>query len=134
VIAVSFERDAQRRIVSFAANGHSGLAAAGEDVVCAAVSAVLQAAAFSLLMLYPPGVKVRRAKGDLRCCLAAPPAAYPAGQMAEIQAILRHSLLAVMNIALAQPRQVSLQVSGLPDWPGAFKQPDVAQALRDLLA
>ena len=37
------------RLVGFEAKGHSGYAEAGEDIVCAAVSAVMQTAVIGIL-------------------------------------------------------------------------------------
>ena len=44
MLTVTFRRDSRNRLSSVFAKGHAGWADAGEDVVCAAVSAILQAA------------------------------------------------------------------------------------------
>ncbi len=41
---MTFRRDSRNRLSSVFADGHAGWAAHGEDVACAAVSAILQAA------------------------------------------------------------------------------------------
>lgn len=48
MIKIVFDRDAEGRILGFMAEGHAGYADAGEDIVCAAVSAVLQTAVIGL--------------------------------------------------------------------------------------
>jgi uncharacterized protein YsxB (DUF464 family) len=44
MVTVTFRRDSRNRLSSVFAEGHAGWAEAGEDVVCAAASAILQAA------------------------------------------------------------------------------------------
>jgi uncharacterized protein YsxB (DUF464 family) len=44
VVTVTFRRDSRNRLSSVFAEGHAGWADPGEDVVCAAASAILQAA------------------------------------------------------------------------------------------
>ena len=44
MIEVRIRRDSRERLSSFLANGHAGKADWGEDVVCAAVATLLQAA------------------------------------------------------------------------------------------
>lgn len=48
MLEVTFYRDSRQRPSSFVARGHAEFAEHGEDVVCAAVSAVLQAARLGL--------------------------------------------------------------------------------------
>jgi uncharacterized protein YsxB (DUF464 family) len=44
VVEVRIREDSRKRLSSFSAGGHAGWADSGSDVVCAAVSALLQAA------------------------------------------------------------------------------------------
>jgi hypothetical protein len=44
LVRVTIRRDSRARLSSFFASGHAGWADAGQDVVCAAVSTLLQAA------------------------------------------------------------------------------------------
>lgn len=48
MVEVVFHRDSRGRLSSFFAGGHAEFADKGEDVVCAAVSAILQAARLGL--------------------------------------------------------------------------------------
>jgi uncharacterized protein len=48
VLEVTFYRDARDRLTGLTAFGHADFAEHGEDVVCAAVSAILQAVALGL--------------------------------------------------------------------------------------
>jgi len=48
VLAVTLYRDARNRVAAFAAKGHAGFAERGHDIVCAGVSAILQAARLGL--------------------------------------------------------------------------------------
>ena len=47
-------------IVSITADGHSGYGVAGEDIVCASVSSIIQTAALGLLKIAGIGVKITR--------------------------------------------------------------------------
>jgi len=44
MVTVTFRRDSRNRLSSIFAKGHAGWAEAGHDIVCAAASAILQAA------------------------------------------------------------------------------------------
>jgi hypothetical protein len=44
MVTVTFRRDSRNRLSSVFAEGHAGWADAGDDIVCAAASAILQAA------------------------------------------------------------------------------------------
>jgi hypothetical protein len=48
VLAVTFYRDSRNRLSSFFASGHAGFDDYGSDIVCAAVSGILQAARLGL--------------------------------------------------------------------------------------
>lgn len=48
MLDVTFYEDGRKRLSSFAATGHAAFAEYGEDIVCAAVSAILQAARLGL--------------------------------------------------------------------------------------
>jgi uncharacterized protein len=48
MLEVTFYRDSQNRLSRIHAHGHAGAADRGEDIVCAAASAVLQAARLGL--------------------------------------------------------------------------------------
>jgi uncharacterized protein YsxB (DUF464 family) len=48
MLRVKFHRDAAGRLSGFSARGHADFAEHGQDIVCAAVSAILQAARLGL--------------------------------------------------------------------------------------
>jgi uncharacterized protein YsxB (DUF464 family) len=48
MLDVIFYRDSRNRLSSFSASGHAEFAEHGEDIVCAAISAILQAARLGL--------------------------------------------------------------------------------------
>lgn len=49
MVEVRIREDSRKRLSSFSAEGHAGWAESGSDVVCAAVSALLQAAWLGLI-------------------------------------------------------------------------------------
>ncbi|HEX3551556.1 MAG TPA: ribosomal-processing cysteine protease Prp [Candidatus Elarobacter sp.] len=94
MLEVRFRRDSRNRLSSVVSRGHADAADHGEDVVCAAVSALLQAAWAGLTDV--AGVKVhgRRLPGDFS--MTWPEAAR---DRADVDAIVRTAELAVEQIA-----------------------------------
>ncbi len=66
MVEVRLRRDSRERLSSFFAAGHAGWADAGDDVVCAAVSALLQAAWLGLAEVTGIAVEGKREGGLLR--------------------------------------------------------------------
>ncbi|GAC1308199.1 MAG: ribosomal-processing cysteine protease Prp [Vulcanimicrobiaceae bacterium] len=94
-------KDSRERLSSFFASGHAGWAESGEDVVCAAVSAILQAAWLGLAEVARVAVTAGRAEGRLE--LAWPEASrLDAG----VGAIVGTAALAVERIAAQYPNHV----------------------------
>ena len=100
-VEVRFRRDSRQRLSSVVSSGHAEQGKHGEDVVCAAVSALLQAAWAGLTDV--AGVKVdgRRRSGDLEM-------RWPedARERADVVAIVRTAEIAIEQIAQQQPDAV----------------------------
>jgi uncharacterized protein len=64
VLDVTFTRDSHNRLSSVFAQGHADTADHGEDVVCAAVSAIVQAARLGLQAYAGVTLEVRQESGD----------------------------------------------------------------------
>jgi uncharacterized protein YsxB (DUF464 family) len=94
MVEVRFRRDRQGRLSSIEAGGHAGWAEEGSDVVCAAVSALLQAAWLGLTDHAHVAVEATRSKGDLQL-------RWPAEvrDRADVVAIAATAELAVAQIA-----------------------------------
>lgn len=85
-------------MAGFSVRGHAGLAPRGRDIVCAAVSALTQAAVTGLeehLGLHP---RVRVGGGRLECDLAPGEEVDP-----RVQAILDTMVLGLRGVAQGQP-------------------------------
>jgi hypothetical protein len=97
------------RIVQVASKGHTGYAAEGEDIVCAAISAVLQGAALGVMQIARAKVQysVDDKKGALRLALED-------GQDEKVthdaEIILRTALIAAQDIAASYSQYVSVEV------------------------
>jgi uncharacterized protein YsxB (DUF464 family) len=65
MVEVRFRRDSRDRLSSVVSKGHAGLGQPGEDIACAAVSALLQAAWVGLTDVARVPVSGRRRSGDL---------------------------------------------------------------------
>lgn len=65
MVEVHVHRDSRDRLSSLFARGHSGWAESGDDIVCAAVSAVLQAAWLGLTEVAKIDVRATREGGRL---------------------------------------------------------------------
>lgn len=98
---MTFRRDSRNRLSSVFADGHAGWAAYGEDVACAAVSAILQAAWVGLTDHARVDVEGERSEGRLAM-------RWPAGDRdrADVQAIVATAELAIGQIGRQFPSAV----------------------------
>jgi uncharacterized protein YsxB (DUF464 family) len=105
VVEVRIERDSRARLSSFFASGHAGWAEAGHDVVCAAVSTLLQAAWLGLDEI--AGVKVRAVRDPGRLELS-----WPAETRddAGVRAIVETVALSLETLAGQFPDQIRVAV------------------------
>ena len=101
MLTVTFRRDSHNRLSSVFAEGHAGWADAGEDLVCAAVSAILQAAWGGLTDHAHVEVEGERTGG--RLAMRWPEAAR---DRADVTAIVATAELAVVQIAGQYPKHV----------------------------
>jgi uncharacterized protein len=94
MLEVRFRRDSRDRLSSVVSRGHAGAAEHGEDVVCAAVSALLQAAWVGLTDVAQVPVSGHRGAGDLVM-------RWPADvrDRADVHAIVATAELAIRQIA-----------------------------------
>lgn len=104
MIEVTFYRDARKRVSSFVAAGHAGAGRYGEDVVCAAASAILQAAQLGLQEHAHVRLATVREAGTLQV-------RWPARARgdAAVQAIVATAELAVTALARQYPRHVRVR-------------------------
>ncbi|HEY8313916.1 MAG TPA: ribosomal-processing cysteine protease Prp [Candidatus Baltobacteraceae bacterium] len=101
MLEVTFCRDSHDRLSSLFATGHADAAEPGEDVVCAAVSAILQAARLGLEAHARIQLEVVQRAGDMS--LQWPQAAR---DDASVQAIVATAELAIRQIAKQYPAHV----------------------------
>ena len=101
MVTVRFRRDSRQRLSSVFSSGHAEQGAYGEDVACAAVSALLQAAWGGLTDVAGVAVAGRRRSGDLEM-------RWPeeARERTDVVAIVRTAELAIEQIAKQQPQAV----------------------------
>jgi uncharacterized protein YsxB (DUF464 family) len=101
MLVVRFRRDSRQRLSSVFASGHAETAAYGEDIVCAAVSALLQAAWVGLTDVAGVTVDGRRESGDLEM-------RWPedARDRSDVNAIVATVELAIAQIARQEPAAV----------------------------
>jgi uncharacterized protein YsxB (DUF464 family) len=101
LVEVRIRKDSRNRLSSFFATGHAGWADAGDDVVCAAVSTILQSAWLGLVEVAHVEVVASRASGHLD--LSWPPAAR---DDAAASAIVATAARSVERIATQFPDHV----------------------------
>ena len=65
MITITIVRDDSRKIVEFWVTGHADYKNKGDDIVCAAVSAVVQTAVEGLKRYLPEGIRIKKGKGIL---------------------------------------------------------------------
>lgn len=66
MLEITFFRDGDRRFAGFAARGHADFAEFGQDIVCAAVSAILQAARLGLEHYAGGEIEAAQEPGSMR--------------------------------------------------------------------
>jgi uncharacterized protein YsxB (DUF464 family) len=101
VVEVEFHEDSRGRLSSFVAEGHAGWAEHGTDVVCAAVSTLLQAAWLGLIEVAGVAAEGSRSAGRLE--LSWPAAAR---ERDDVRAIVATAALSVERLALQFPEHV----------------------------
>jgi uncharacterized protein YsxB (DUF464 family) len=101
VLKVTFYRDSHDRLSRIFADGHAGWADAGEDIVCAGASAILQSALLGLAEHAGIAVNAGRDAGrlDLR---------WPEADRGrdDVRAIVETARLAIEHLALQFPDHV----------------------------
>jgi len=101
LVTVHIRKDSRGRLSSFLATGHAGWAEAGSDVVCAAVSTVLQAAWVGLTEV--AGLKVSGMRRRSRLELVWPAAAR---SRPAVRAIARTAALSLGYLSVQYPDQL----------------------------
>jgi uncharacterized protein YsxB (DUF464 family) len=102
MVEVRIREDSRKRLSSFLADGHAGWADSGKDVVCAAVSALLQAAWLGLdeyARVSTEGSHKERGALELRWAAAA-------RERDDVRAIVTTAALSLERIALDYPDHV----------------------------
>ena len=104
MLEVTFYRDALGRLSGFRARGHADFEQHGKDIVCAAASAVLQAAHLGLAHYAQSRVAARREPGLLEL-------SWEAGQpdFESVDAIAATAELAIEQIVRRYPKHVRLK-------------------------
>jgi hypothetical protein len=103
MLTVHFRRDGRERLSSFFADGHAGWADSGEDIVCAAVSAILQAAWLGLEEHARVAPEADKSAGRLALRWPAEVRERP-----DVQAIVATAELAVTQISRQYPAHVQV--------------------------
>ena len=101
MIEVVFRRDSRNRLSSVLATGHAFRGDPGQDVVCAAVSAILQSAWAGLTEVAGVPVSGRRESGDLEM-------RWPEGtrEREDVVAIVRTAEVSIEQIARQEPEAI----------------------------
>ena len=104
MLEVPFHRDARKRLASIQADGHAEAASYGKDVICAAASAILQAARLGLEEHCRLDVEADQRSGHFRL-------AWPAKARgdAAVQAIVATAELSIAAIAKQYPSHVRIR-------------------------
>lgn len=105
MIKVTFYEDSRKRLSSFFADGHADFAEAGDDIVCSAVSAVLQAARLGLEMHLRVHLEVEQKLGHIRITWPETLRSDPA-----VEAIVQTARLSVEQIARQFPANVRCNI------------------------
>jgi uncharacterized protein YsxB (DUF464 family) len=101
VLEVVFYRDSRDRLSSIFASGHAGFADSGDDIVCAAVSAILQAARLGLESYANVPLDARQRSGEFHIAWS-----DSARDLEAVRAIVATAELSVEQIARQFPTHV----------------------------
>jgi uncharacterized protein YsxB (DUF464 family) len=110
MLGVAFRRDSRERLSSVFAQGHAEAGIAGDDVVCAAASAILQAAELGLMRY--AGLTGTTQRGDGRMRIGVPAAER---DREDVKAILATAELAIEQLAWQFPVNVHITRAQEPD-------------------
>ena len=112
MIEVIFRRK-QNQWILFQSKGHSGFRDSGQDIVCSAISAIVQTALLGILAFDKEIVEYNMQEGFLECNLAKKSAN---DSELQIQGIVTAAALGCLNIAIQYPAFVTVKFIGIPDW------------------
>lgn len=104
MVKIEVHTDTVGRIYRFAAEGHSGFAPHGEDIVCAAISVLLQTAILGLKEVATVTPQTLVADGRLDCLLSPEQAGNES-----VDAILQTMLLGLQAIEMEYSDYVSVE-------------------------
>ncbi len=104
MITVTVNQDEQGNIVGFSASGHAQYAPEGEDIICAAVSAILQTAVFGLVDYLDLDPEVSTEDGWLNCQLDSKLA-----RDKEVKAVLETMLVGLKKTAEAHSEHLIIE-------------------------
>jgi uncharacterized protein YsxB (DUF464 family) len=109
VVTVTFRRDSRNRLSSVFADGHADWARHGEDLACAAVSAILQAAWLGLTDHAGVTIEGDRTGGHLAM-------RWPEAERDrdDVRAIVATAELSIAQIARQYPKHVRAQTDREP--------------------
>ncbi len=110
MVEVVIEEDSRGRLSSFRASGHAGWAESGHDVVCAAVSTLLQAAWLGLGEVCELDVEGSRSPGEL--ALRWPAAAR---DDAAVRAVVQTIARSIERLAVQFPDHVRVRSESRAD-------------------
>lgn len=114
MVTLRLERGPDGGLCGFDARGHTGLAAAGHDVACAAVSALTQTAALGLERRLGIPVRVEADSGRFACRL---PADLTPALRSRAEDLLETMRLGLLEIARTDPGALRVV-----DQPGAVSE------------
>ncbi|BDE05331.1 hypothetical protein WPS_06070 [Vulcanimicrobium alpinum] len=114
MLVVTFRRDSRNRLSSVFASGHAEQGDPGEDIACAAVSALLQAAWGGLAEVARVPVSGRRRSGDLEMHWPA-----EARDRDDVNAIVATAELAIEQIAKQYRGAIRYVRASEPDSPAS---------------
>ena len=94
-------------IVSFSADGHAEYAPQGQDIICAAISAILQTAAFGLMDYLELNPEISTNDGWLSCKLK-----QDTAKDKEVQAILETMVAGLKATVKEYPNHIKINEGG----------------------
>jgi len=101
MITIRIERDKKQAVIGFSAEGHANTAPHGQDIVCAGISALIQASVFGLERYLKREITLQQTGNNFAVRLVGAPDD-------QTQAILETMILGLTEIAKLNPTNVRI--------------------------
>ncbi len=106
---VKINRDKKKRITSFIVSGHASWAPYGEDIVCAAVSAITQTTIYGIIKILKIQTELKIEEGLIECYI---PGYLTEKEQEKVALLLETMILGLEQIQEEYPGYIQIENNG----------------------